>query len=84
MCVNHEGILNVGILSNDVSDDVRRSEEVVFGNAEKTITAIVEKARMEYTALKADRTVSRGECLKQVTPPPVSWNDIRRSEVKEF
>lgn len=57
---------------------VQRMREVAFENAVKPITAIVEKAGMEYTALKADRAVSRGECLKQVTPPPVPSNVFHR------
>ena len=61
---------------------VQRLRERAFGNAGKPITALVEKTRLEYTALKADRTVSRGECLKLVTPPPVSSNRVQRNVKK--
>ena len=81
MCVSQWGMIS--ILGGEVFR-VQQKCESAFGDAEKTITAIVEKTGMEYTALKADRTVSRGECLKQVTPPPVPSNDIRQSGVSAF
>ena len=57
---------------------VQRLRERALGSAVKPITALVEKTGMEYTALKADRIVSRGECLKLVTPPLVSSNRVQR------
>ena len=63
---------------------VQRLRERAFGSAVKPITALVEKTRLEYTALKADRTVSRGECLKLVTPPPVSSNRVQRLRERAF
>ena len=102
VCVNHEGILNVGVTSLKAdrtvsrgeclkqvtpppvpSNNIRQSGVRAFGNAEKAITSIVEKTGMKYTALKADRTVSRGECLKQVTPPPVPSNNVQQNVKKE-
>ncbi|MBQ3585369.1 MAG: hypothetical protein II964_01515, partial [Synergistaceae bacterium] len=61
---------------------VQRLRERALGSAVKPITALVEKTGMEYTALKADRIVSRGECLKLVTPPLVSSNRVQRNVKK--
>ena len=60
MCENQWGIILSG---SGVSLFVQRMCEVAFENAVKPITELVEKTGMKYTALKADRTVSRGECL---------------------
>ena len=57
---------------------LKRLRECSVGDAGKPITALVEKTRSEYMTLKADRTVSRGECLKLGTPPPVSSNRVKR------
>ena len=56
--------------------------ESSFGSLGRTIVAIIVKTGREYRALKADRTVLRGECLKQVTPLLVSSNSVQRNVKK--
>ncbi len=53
-----------------------------FGSLGRTIVAIIVKTGREYRALKADRTVLRGEGLKQVTPLLVSSNSVQRNVKK--
>lgn len=66
MCENKGGILfSVRLIFR--LERMRESSFVAVGNQ---ITAIVEKTLLEYTALKGYKAVSRGECLKQETPPP--------------
>ena len=66
MCENKGGIL----FSGRLIFMLERMRESSFGVVDKQITAIIEKTLIEYAALKGYKAVSRGECLKQETPPP--------------
>ena len=80
MYVCQGGIVSVSLGTSTVAlNRVQRLREISGGYAGTTITAIVEKTRIAYTALKADKAVSRGECGKHRTPPPVSRGDAGKT-----